>query len=112
MDYSHLAEGHCLPCEGGVDPMGEREAKTYLSLLKKDWKISDDLKSISLRFTFKNFMDAIGFVNKIALVAEDQGHHPDVYIYYNKVDISLTTHAIKGLSINDFIMASKIESID
>lgn len=98
-----------MPCEGGVEPMKKEEAKTYLSLLKKSWKISADLKSISLRFEFKNFLEAIDFVNKVAPIAEEQGHHPDIYIYYNKVDITLTTHAIKGLSVNDFLVAAKVE---
>lgn len=109
MDNSNLVKGHCVPCEGNVTPMKEEEAKTYQSLLKKPWKISDDLKSISLRFEFKNFLEAMYFVNKVAPIAEEQGHHPDIYIYYNKVDITLTTHAIKGLSVNDFLIAAKVE---
>ncbi len=109
MDNTQLVKGHCVPCEGGVMPMKEEEAKTYLSLLKKPWVLADDLKSISLRFGFKNFLEAMDFVNKVAPIAEEQGHHPDIYIYYNKVDIALTTHAIKGLSVNDFIVASKVE---
>jgi 4a-hydroxytetrahydrobiopterin dehydratase len=109
MDNRQLVKGHCVPCEGGVEPMKKEEAKTYLSLLKKSWKISADLKSISLRFEFKNFLEAIDFVNKVAPIAEEQGHHPDIYIYYNKVDITLTTHAIKGLSVNDFLVAAKVE---
>lgn len=98
-----------MPCEGGVEPMKKEEVETYLSLLKKSWKISADLKSISLRFEFKNFLEAIDFVNKVSPIAEEQGHHPDIYIYYNKVDITLTTHAIKGLSVNDFLVAAKVE---
>ena len=107
MDNSQLVKGHCVPCEGGVTPMKKDEAETYLSLLKKPWKMSADLRSISLRFEFKNFLEAIDFVNKVAPIAEEQGHHPDIYIYYNKVDITLTTHAIKGLSVNDFFEVAK-----
>lgn len=106
---SHLIRGHCVPCEGGVDPMKEDEVKIYLSLLKKKWKVSNNLESISRRFEFKDFVGAMVFVNKVADIAEEQGHHPDIHIYYNKVDVILTTHAIKGLSTNDFILASKVE---
>ncbi len=111
LSNSLLVKGHCVPCEGGVEPMKKEEAETYASLLKKPWKFADDLSSISLRFEFKNFLEAMDFVNKVAPIAEEQGHHPDIYIYYNKVDITLATHAIKGLSVNDFIVASKIEVI-
>lgn len=89
--------------------MDGEEIKTYLSLLKTPWEVSQDSRSVSKHFKFKSFKDAMGFVNKIAVIAEEQGHHPDISIYYNKVDIILTTHAIGGLSTNDFIMASKIE---
>lgn len=109
MDNSHLVKGHCVPCEGGTKPMEKKEIGTYLSLLKTPWEVSSDSKSISKHYKFKDFKEAMKFVNKIAGIAEEQGHHPDIYIYYNKVDITLTTHAIKGLSTNDFIMASKIE---
>lgn len=109
MDNSHLVNGHCVPCEGGVEPLKSEEVKTYLSLLKTPWKVSFDQKNISKHFKFKDFKEAMKFINKIADIAEDQGHHPDIEISYNKVDIELTTHAIGGLSPNDFIMASKIE---
>ncbi len=89
--------------------MKEDEVKIYLSLLKKKWKVSSNLESISRRFEFKDFVEAMVFVNKMADIAEEQGHHPDIHIYYNKVDVLLTTHAIKGLSTNDFILASKVE---
>lgn len=113
MDISHLTKGNCVSCEGGVDKsMEEKEAKKYRSFLKQDWEFSDDKKSISLQFKLKSFIEAMNFVNKVAKVAEEQGHHPDIYICYNKVEITLTTHAIKGLSVNDFIMASKIELLD
>ena len=111
MNNSHLVKGHCAPCEGGVEPMKEDEIGIYLSYLKTPWEVSSDSKSIKRQFKFKDFMEAMEFVNKVAEIAEEQGHHPDFSIYYNKVDILLTTHAIKGLSTNDFIMASKIEVI-
>lgn len=105
---SHLTKGHCIPCEGGVEPMKEEEVATYLTLLKTPWEVEDG-KKIERKFKFKDFKEAMVFVNNVANLAEEQGHHPDIEISYNKVEIELTTHAIGGLSTNDFIMASKIE---
>lgn len=111
MDNSHLVKGHCVPCEGGVEPLNHEETTTYLSLLKTPWDVSSDGKEISKQFSLKDFKEAMVFVNKMADIAEEEGHHPDITISYNKVDVMLTTHAIKGLSTNDFILASKIELI-
>ena len=108
VDSSHLTKGHCVPCEGGTEPMEKAEVAKYLTLLKSSWAVIDD-KIIEKKYTFKDFKEAMEFVNKIAMIAEEQGHHPDIYISYNKVVIKLTTHAIGGLSTNDFIVASKIE---
>jgi len=109
MKNSHLTKGHCVPCEGGAKPMDKKEIATYLTLLKTPWEVSENSKLISKQFKLKDFRDAIEFVNKIAEIAEKQGHHPNISVYYNKVKIMLTTRAIKGLSMNDFIIASKIE---
>jgi 4a-hydroxytetrahydrobiopterin dehydratase len=76
-----------------------------------EWTLSTDDKSISKTFTFKNFMGAMHFANAIAEIAEQEGHHPDLAISWGKVGVSLTTHAIKGLSQNDFILAAKIDHI-
>ncbi|SRR5258708_6704152 len=105
-----LAKAHCVPCEGGVDPIQEPEINKYLKQLKLDWEVIDG-KKISHQFEFKNFVEAIAFINKIVPIAEAEGHHPDIYIFYNKVRIELWTHAINGLFKNDFIMASKIENL-
>ncbi len=105
---SHLVKGHCVPCEGGVEPMKEEEVATYLTLLKTPWEVEEG-KKIEHKYKFKDFKEAMVFVNKVADLAEAEGHHPDIEISYNKVEIELTTHAIKGLSTNDFILASKIE---
>lgn len=107
-DNSHLVKGHCVPCEGGVDPLNPQEVSTYLSLLKSPWKVEEG-KKIERMFKFKDFKEAMAFVNEVADIAEEQGHHPEMEISYNKVEIELTTHAIGGLSVNDFILASKIE---
>lgn len=82
----------------------------YLKLLKGEWEVVDD-KKIKRRFNFKDFREAMDFVNRLAEIAEAEGHHPDLHIYYNKVTVVLTTHAIKGLSENDFILAAKAENL-
>ena len=79
----------------------------------KDWRLLtiNNVHTMEKRFKFKNFAEAMCFVNKIAAVAEEQGHHPDIKISWNKVTLQLTTHAIKGLSENDFTMAAKIDEL-
>lgn len=81
-----------------------------LKQLKLDWEVMEN-KKIRHEFKFKNFSEAIKFVNKVADLAEQENHHPNIHIYYNRVVIDLTTHNIKGLSENDFIMAAKIENL-
>lgn len=105
-----LTKQKCVPCEGGVNPMKPAEVRTYLSYLTSDWSVDED-KKIEKDFNFKNFKEAMKFVNKVAEIAEEEGHHPDIEISYNKVEIELWTHAIKGLSVNDFIVARKIEEV-
>lgn len=103
-----LADKYCVPCEGGMPPLTEVE---YNKLLVEtpEWKLTDGVQ-ISRDFKFKNFKEALLFVNKVGELAEKEGHHPDISIHnWNKVLIELSTHAIKGLSENDFIMASKID---
>lgn len=103
----NLRRKKCVPCEGGVDPYNEEQIKKYLLLLTLPWEVKDN-KSIFYTFKKKSFKEAISFINQIADLAEEEQHHPNIHIYYNKVKIVLTTHAIGGLSENDFIMAAKI----
>lgn len=100
----------CIPCEGGTKPLTKGKIEEYLSVINPAWEVVDDLK-LKRKFKFHNFKKAIEFVNKLADLAESEGHHPDIEINYNKVTLELTTHAIGGLSENDFIMAAKTESI-
>lgn len=105
-----LSEKKCVPCEGGVAPMTPAEYKPYLDMVE-DWVVIED-KKIERAFTFKNFAAALAFVNEVGKIAEEEGHHPDIFLHnYKKVKLSLWTHAIGGLSVNDFIMASKIDRI-
>ncbi len=114
-----LTQKKCVPCEIGTPPLKESEYAPLLKQLKLDWQVIDGkqslrpsgLKKLKQEFKFKDFVEAMNFVNKIAKLAEDEGHHPDIYIYYNKVKIELITHNIRGLSENDFVMAAKIEKL-
>ena len=103
-----LSDKKCAPCEGGVDPLTREEFSVYLEQVS-DWTVVDD-KKIERTFTFKDFAKALDFVNAVGAIAEEEGHHPDIFLFgWNKVKITLFTHAIGGLSINDFIMATKID---
>mgnify|MGYP001564821999 FL=1 len=100
----------CAPCEGTTPPLSSHDIASYQAELRTPWEVIDGEK-IRRTFSFKNFVEAIKFVNKVAALAETEGHHPDIAIHYNKVDITLWTHAIDGLSENDFILAAKIENL-
>ncbi len=105
----YLSEKKCVACEGGTPPLNESEIAGYMAEIS-GWEIIDN-KKIRKEFKFKNFKEAMTFVNKIAEIAEAEGHHPDIHIFYNRVNIELWTHAVGGLSENDFIMAAKIEQL-
>ena len=107
---TELSEKKCIPCEGNVPPLTREEAEAHLVQLQ-GWKISEDGKSISKKVEFKDFEGTMQFVNEIARVAEEEQHHPDLAVSYGSVGIELSTHAIGGLSENDFILASKIDQI-
>src|SRR3990167_2815534 len=105
-----LLKKKCVPCEGGVEPIGKEGAQKYL-LEVPGWALSEDGKKIFKQFKFKDFIGAINFVNNVADIAESEGHHPDIKINYNKVLLELSTHAIGGLSENDFILAAKVDAM-
>lgn len=99
----------CVPCEDGASPLGAEEVQKYMGRLSPGWEVAPDGKSIGKEFRFDNYGEAVKFVNAVATLAEAENHHPDTHLYYKKVVIDLTTHKIDGLSVNDFILASKIE---
>ncbi|MFX0100752.1 MAG: 4a-hydroxytetrahydrobiopterin dehydratase [Candidatus Hodarchaeota archaeon] len=106
-----LSTKKCVPCEGGIKPMTDVLEDAFIEKVD-GWKIDrDGVHVIRKEFTFKDFKQAMEFVNKVAGIAESEGHHPDIYIYYNKVELELHTHAIGGLHENDFIVAAKIDKI-
>jgi 4a-hydroxytetrahydrobiopterin dehydratase len=108
---SELAKKKCKPCEGGVPPLLPDKAQELLKQLKPGWMLIDGGRMLANTYTFKDFVETINFVNKIAAVAEEEQHHPDLTISYNNLGVELMTHAIGGLSENDFILAAKIDEI-
>ena|SRR3989338_6218547 len=126
-----LTNRKCIPCDadvtkgdiapivrsveqsgGNISPLPKEKIAEFMKQVS-GWQLSEEnnVPRIKKRFKFKDFKEAVSFVNKVAALAESEGHHPNIFIYYNKVDIELYTHAIKGLHDNDFIMAAKIDDI-
>lgn len=106
----NLSEKKCVPCEGGVAPFTREQSSRYLEELPEWQAIAD--KKIVRDFAFQNFKEALEFVNEVGDIAEANGHHPDIFLHdYKNVSITLSTHAIGGLSENDFILAAKINKI-
>lgn len=104
-----LTRKKCKPCEGGTKPMDRKEALKNLKFAE-GWKLQRN--AITTERKFKDFKEAMGYINRVGMIAEGEGHHPDIYLYsWNRVRLTSTTHAIKGLSINDFILAAKINQI-
>lgn len=106
-----LTDKKCRPCEGGIPPLAEREARDLMKQLKTEWELLAQAKEIAKEYRFKNFKETMGFVNLVAAIAEGEGHHPDMEVSWGKCRIRLSTHAIKGLSENDFILAAKIDAL-
>ncbi|MFQ5902532.1 MAG: 4a-hydroxytetrahydrobiopterin dehydratase [Candidatus Binatia bacterium] len=105
---SDLTQKRCVPCEGVVPPLGKAEAEGLLAQVP-GWSLGG--KWITKEFKFKNFVQAMKFVNRVAELAEGEGHHPDIHIHYNVLQFDIWTHAIDGLSENDFILAAKIDAL-
>lgn len=104
-----LEKRKCIPCEGGVPPLGEDEILEFITLVK-GWVVRDN-KKITREFNFVNFKHTMSFVNEVARIAEEEGHHPVMHVSYGSVEVELWTHAIDGLSENDFIIAAKVDRI-
>ena len=108
---NELLSKHCVPCEGGTKPMTRSEAEALLASVS-GWKLVDgEPLKVARSLKFKDFAAAMSFVDKLAEVAEAEGHHPDFCVSWNRVKLELFTHSIGGLSENDFIMAAKINEI-
>ena len=107
-DNTPLTQRHCVPCEGGTPPMEAGAAREMLGVVP-GWELGDN--KLTRRFKFRDFAEAMAFVNRVADLADAEGHHPDIHISWNRVRLDLTTHAIKGLSDNDFIMAARTNEL-
>jgi 4a-hydroxytetrahydrobiopterin dehydratase len=105
-----LNQKKCKPCEGGIPRLSKDEILEYSAQLSQAWDVVDDMKIVK-GFEFSNYTDTISFVNRVAALAEEEGHHPVMHIYFSKVNVELWTHAILGLSENDFILAAKINEL-
>ena len=106
-----LKSKKCVPCEGGVPEVSREDANRYLQELP-GWKLSEDGKRIRREWTAKNFLAAMDFFQRVADLAEEEGHHPDLHLTgYRNATVELTTHAIGGLSENDFVLAAKINDL-
>jgi len=108
---TELAQRKCRPCDGGLEPLTRAVAEGLLAGLDPAWKLSSDAQSIRREFAFKDFYRTMSFVNAVAHVANIEAHHPDLQVGYDYCRILFTTHALKGLSENDFICAAKIDPI-
>lgn len=106
-----LQNNKCVPCEIGTPPLTSEQIIALRPEISAQWQLIDG-KKIERQFTFKDFVEAMKFVNEVAVLAEAEGHHPDIEIFYNKVTLTLWTHASNGLSENDFIMAKKIDLLN
>lgn len=106
-----LASRSCKPCEGGVPPLDAAAIDALMPALHSDWKLATDGRSIQRNFGFSGFNRTIGFVNAVAWIANTEGHHPELAVSYRNCIVTWTTHAIDGLSENDFICAVKVDRL-
>ncbi|MDB3947560.1 4a-hydroxytetrahydrobiopterin dehydratase [Candidatus Pelagibacter sp.] len=108
-----LTKKKCVPCEGGVIPFDVSEIHKYQKKVD-GWEViknNNDIFFLSKKFNFKNFLDSQSFINHVGKISEDEGHHPDISFGWGYAEIKITTHAIEGLSENDFILAAKIDQL-
>jgi len=102
-----LAEKHCVPCRGGVPPLKGEELEKMRGEVS-GWQVVDQ-HHLTKSFSFPDFRTALAFVNRIGEIAEEEGHHPDLFLAWGKVDVKTWTHKIDGLTESDFILAAKID---
>ena len=106
-----LTQKNCVPCEGGVEKYANPETQEKLALLDDGWTVDEAGLNLNREFKFKGFAKTMYFVNAIAYLADKEGHHPDVTFGWGYCNVQFTTHAIGGLSENDFICAAKIDQL-
>lgn len=107
---ANLETKHCIPCEGGTSPLDSKTIHQYLKQVNA-WELIADGKEIVRTFQFKNYYHTMAFVNAVAWIAHQENHHPDLEVGYNRCRVRYSTHAIGGLSENDFICAAKVDTL-
>ena len=110
-DACDLTDQKCVPCEGGVFPLGPDEAKSRLAELGDGWHLDPD-HHLEREWRFRDFRSALAFTNRVGELADAEGHHPDLLLGWGRVKVTLYTHAIDGLSQNDFILAARISALN
>lgn len=105
-----LAQKECVPCRGGVPPLKGGELARLATELGHDWRVIDE-HHLEREFKFENFRKALDFTNKVGELAEQQNHHPDIYLAWGKVKLTLWTHKIEGLTESDFVFAAKVNQL-
>jgi 4a-hydroxytetrahydrobiopterin dehydratase len=108
---SALADRRCKPCEGGVPALGQAEITAGLAELHPEWRLAEDGRAITRRFGFPAYSRTLAFANAVAWIAISEGHHPELIVHYDACEVRWTTHAIDGLSDNDFICAAKTDRL-
>jgi 4a-hydroxytetrahydrobiopterin dehydratase len=106
-----LSARRCKPCEGGTPPLAPAEAAKLLTQISSAWALSENARAIQRKFAFRDFYRTMSFVNALAHIANIEDHHPDLEVGYNYCQVRFTTHAVKGLSENDFVCAAKVDLI-
>jgi 4a-hydroxytetrahydrobiopterin dehydratase len=106
-----LADKDCVPCKGGVSPLHGKELELLHGALNRDWRVANE-HHLERDFKFADFRKALEFTNKVGELAEAQGHHPDIYLSWGKVKITLWTHKIDGLTESDFVLAAKVDKLE
>jgi 4a-hydroxytetrahydrobiopterin dehydratase len=108
---SDLASRRCRPCEGGMPPLSRAQALEFMPQLDAAWQLGAEAGSLRREFRFRDFYRTMSFVNALAHLANIEDHHPDLEVGYNYCRVTFTTHAVRGLSENDFVCAAKTDLI-
>ncbi len=108
---SSLTQQRCQACEGGVPPLIAAERDRLMNEIAPHWRLRDDACALVARFSFRNYHEVMAFANAVAFIAHRENHHPDMTLRYRDCEVSWTTHAAHGLTLNDFICAAKLDSL-
>jgi 4a-hydroxytetrahydrobiopterin dehydratase len=106
-----LATRHCRPCEGGVPALAPEAVQALMRAVHADWRLAADGRSLERDFSFATYGQTLGFVNAVGWIAEREGHHPDLQVGYSRCRVKWWTHAVGGLTDNDFICAAKVDQL-